>query len=96
MGCKINFLLTELLQQFGAGAGQLHADALDAVAQLGRHGLDDGDGAVVVQVDLRYAHRSVIDVKKRACIVRRRGRGRSKGSNDEYLLPSGLTLNTTL
>lgn len=49
---EVDLLLAELGQQLGGGAGQLHAHALHAVAQLGGHGLHDGNGAVLVQVNL--------------------------------------------
>ena len=42
----------ELLQQLRRRAGQLHAHALDAVAQLRADSLHNGNGAVLVQVDL--------------------------------------------
>ena len=40
------------LQQLGRGARQLHPHALHAVAQLGADCLNDGDGAILVQVHL--------------------------------------------
>ena len=49
---KVDVLLAELGEELGGGAGELDADALDAVAELGGDSLDDGDGAVLVEVDL--------------------------------------------
>ena len=52
VGSKVNLLLPELLQKLLAGAWQLHAHPLDAVAQLRGHGLNNGDGAVLIQIHL--------------------------------------------
>mmetsp|Transcript_3731 Transcript_3731/g.6369 ORF Transcript_3731/g.6369 Transcript_3731/m.6369 type:complete len:396 (+) Transcript_3731:1324-2511(+) len=52
---EVDVLRAELLQQLRAGAGQLHAHALHAVPELGAHGLNHSDGAVLVQVYLLHA-----------------------------------------
>jgi hypothetical protein len=52
--CKVNLLLPELLQQLSRGAWQLHAYALHAVAQLWRDCLHNGNGAVLIQINLWY------------------------------------------
>lgn len=52
---KVNVLLAKLGKQLGAGARQLDAHTLHAVAKLGADCLHDGDGAVFVQVDLLHA-----------------------------------------
>ena len=48
---EVDVLLAELGEELGGGARQLHAHALHTVAQLG-DSLDDGDRAVLVQVNL--------------------------------------------
>lgn len=49
---KVDGLVAEALQQLLAGARQLHAHALHAVAQLGADRLDNRNRAVLVQVHL--------------------------------------------
>lgn len=68
---KVNPLLPELLQKLRASARQLHPDPLHAVAQLGGHGLNDGNGAVFVQVDLQDGRKEVQGVYTGAALERR-------------------------
>mmetsp|Transcript_16699 Transcript_16699/g.40957 ORF Transcript_16699/g.40957 Transcript_16699/m.40957 type:complete len:488 (+) Transcript_16699:902-2365(+) len=68
---EVNVLGAELGQQLAAGAGELHAHALHAVAQLGRRRLDDRDGSVLVQVNL--GHASHVEVLQEAGVGHARG-----------------------
>mmetsp|Transcript_8360 Transcript_8360/g.52121 ORF Transcript_8360/g.52121 Transcript_8360/m.52121 type:complete len:413 (+) Transcript_8360:2261-3499(+) len=49
---KVHVLITELLQQFGGRAWELHTHPLHAVSQFWADGFHDGDGSVFVQVHL--------------------------------------------
>jgi hypothetical protein len=52
VGCKVDLLLPKLLQQLRASAWQLNANTLNTVAQLWGHCLNDGNGAILVEVHL--------------------------------------------
>jgi hypothetical protein len=58
---EVDALLAEALQQLLAGAGQLHAHALHAVAQLRAHRLHDRDRAVLIQVHLHACMHALLD-----------------------------------
>ena len=53
VGSKVHLPLTELLQQLLAGARQLDAHTLHAVAKLGADSFHNGNGAILVQVHLQ-------------------------------------------
>lgn len=52
MCCKVNLKGAELSEQLWAGAWELDPDALDAVSELWGDCLNNGNGAVLVQVNL--------------------------------------------
>merc|ERR1719353_2278820 len=78
---EVDVLLPEAREELLGGARQLHAHALHAVAQLGAHGLHDGDGAPLVEVHLLHApHVEVLEEAavahaRRGHVRARRGRG---------------------
>ena len=49
---EVDVLLAELGEELRRGARELHAHALDAVAELWGDRLDDRDRAILVEVDL--------------------------------------------
>ena len=82
---EVDALGAELGEQLLRRARQLHADALDAVAELRARGLDDRDGAVLVEVDLLHA--AEVEVLEEARVGHARGgdgvvggEGRGRGS----------------
>lgn len=52
MCCKVNLQGTELGEQLWAGAWELNPDTLDTVSQLWGDCLNNGNGSVLVQVNL--------------------------------------------
>jgi len=56
VGCKVNLLLAKLVEQLRAGAWELHPHPLNAVPELGGDGLHNGNGAVLIEIDLHRDH----------------------------------------
>jgi len=82
---KVDLLLAEALQELGAGPRELHAHALDPVAELGGHGLYNRDGSVLVQIHLLHAvHVEVLEeARGRTCAAQASGLVRSQGFAQE-------------
>mmetsp|Transcript_18452 Transcript_18452/g.46683 ORF Transcript_18452/g.46683 Transcript_18452/m.46683 type:complete len:537 (-) Transcript_18452:109-1719(-) len=72
VGSEVDLLLAELLQQLRAGARHLDTHALHAVAQLRGHSLNNGNGAILVQVHL--LHTTHLQVLQEARVGHARGR----------------------